>query len=482
MINQKYHALLNHADITFEAPASNAAIQVNDAATGEALAWVKTHTQAAVEAAILRSQQAQAVFKKLTTLQRADLLMNWYQLILKNQEDLAQILTAEQGKPLAEARGEIGSAASFIRWFAEQARRVEGDILPSAQAQQRLLVLKQPIGVTAAITPWNFPAAMIARKIAPALAAGCSMLIKPAEQTPLSAYALEVLATQAGLPADVMITLSGDAVAVGKTLCESDVVRKLSFTGSTEVGRILMQQCAPTIKKLSLELGGNAPVIVFDDANIEQAVKGIMASKFRNSGQTCVCANRVYIQAGVYAAVSQRVIEEVNKLKTGDGRVDGVTQGPLIDEEAIAKVQAHIQDAVSQGAKVQAGGQRVAADNTFFEPTVLTDVTQAMRVAREETFGPLAPLFRFETEDEAVFMANDTEFGLAAYIFTQSSARQWRVGEALEYGMVGINTGLISNEVSPFGGIKQSGLGREGSQYGIEDYLEIKYMCLDLSE
>lgn len=481
MIDQKFHHLLKHPDISFTAP-SGEAIEVRDAASGAVLAWVKKHSRASVEAAILRSAQAQAQFKQLSALQRADLLMAWYQLILKHQDDLAQILTAEQGKPLAEASGEIKYAASFIRWFAEQARRIDGDVIASAQTQQRLLVLKQPIGVTAAITPWNFPAAMITRKIGPALAAGCSMLIKPAEQTPLSAYALEVLALQAGLATDVMITISGDSADVGQVLCESDIVRKLSFTGSTEVGRILMRQCAPSIKKLSLELGGNAPVIVFDDANVEQAVKGILASKYRNSGQTCVCANRIYIQEGIYAAVSQRVVEEVAKLKMGDGRIEGVTQGPLIDEDAIAKVELHIQDALAQGAKLEIGGQRLGADNTFFNPTVLTGVTQSMRVAREETFGPLAALFSFKTEADAIQMANDTEFGLAAYIFTQNTARQWRVGEALEYGMVGVNTGLISNEVSPFGGVKQSGLGREGSQYGIDDYLEMKYMCIDLSE
>lgn len=481
MIDQKFHYLLKHPDISFTA-ATGEVIEVHDAASGAVLAWVKKHSRASVEAAILRSAQAQAKFKQFSALQRADLLMAWYQLILKHQDDLAQILTAEQGKPLAEASGEIKYAASFIRWFAEQARRIDGDVIASAQTQQRLLVLKQPIGVTAAITPWNFPAAMITRKIGPALAAGCSMLIKPAEQTPLSAYALEVLALQAGLPADVMITISGDAADVGQALCESDIVRKLSFTGSTEVGRILMRQCAPSIKKLSLELGGNAPVIVFDDANVEQAVKGILASKYRNSGQTCVCANRIYIQEGIYPIVSQRVVEEVAKLKMGDGRVEGVTQGPLIDEDAIAKVESHIQDALDKGAKLEIGGQRLGPDNTFFTPTVLTGVTQSMRVAREETFGPLAALFSFKTEADAIQMANDTEFGLAAYIFTQNTARQWRVGEALEYGMVGVNTGLISNEVSPFGGVKQSGLGREGSQYGIDDYLEMKYMCIDLSE
>lgn len=482
MIQNNLQYLLQHPDISLEAPASNDYIEVNDAATGETLAWVKTYDRAGVEAAINRSAKAQAAWKKQTALARADVLLAWYNLMLEHKENLAQILTAEQGKPLAEARGEIGYAASFIRWFAEQARRIDGEVLTPTLPNQRLLVIKQAIGVTAAITPWNFPAAMITRKAGPAIAAGCSMLVKPAEQTPLTAYALEVLALQAGLPADVLINISGDAVEVGKTLCESDIVRKLSFTGSTQVGRILMQQCAPTIKKLSLELGGNAPVLVFDDANLEQAVQGIMASKYRNSGQTCVCANRIYVQDGIYDALAERLVEAVSKLKVGDGRQDGSTQGPLIDEDAVAKVQSHIADATEKGATVRIGGKRSALGGTFFEPTVLTGVTQDMKVSKEETFGPLAPLFRFKTEDEAVAMANDTEFGLAAYLFTQSTARQWRVGEALEYGMVGINTGAISNEVAPFGGVKQSGLGREGSKFGIEEYVEMKYLCVDLSE
>ncbi|EXG11912.1 succinate-semialdehyde dehydrogenase family protein [Acinetobacter baumannii 14216] len=482
MIQNNLQYLLKHPDISLEAPASNDYIEVNDAATGETLAWVKTYDRAGVEVAINRSAKAQAAWKKQTALARADVLLAWYNLMLEHKENLAQILTAEQGKPLAEARGEIGYAASFIRWFAEQARRIDGEVLTPTLPNQRLLVIKQAIGVTAAITPWNFPAAMITRKAGPAIAAGCSMLVKPAEQTPLTAYALEVLALQAGLPADVLINISGDAVEVGKTLCESDIVRKLSFTGSTQVGRILMQQCAPTIKKLSLELGGNAPVLVFDDANLEQAVQGIMASKYRNSGQTCVCANRIYVQDGIYDALAERLVEAVSKLKVGDGRQEGSTQGPLIDEDAIAKVQSHIADATEKGATVRIGGQRSALGGTFFEPTVLTGVTQDMKVSKEETFGPLAPLFRFKTEDEAVAMANDTEFGLAAYLFTQSTARQWRGGEALEYGMVGINTGAISNEVAPFGGVKQSGLGREGSKFGIEEYVEMKYLCVDLSE
>lgn len=482
MIQDNLQYLLKHPDIAFEAPTAQGYTEVNDAATGASLAWVKTYDRAGVEAAIDRSAKAQAAWKKQTALVRADVLWAWYNLMLEHKENLAQILTAEQGKPLAEARGEIAYAASFVRWFAEQARRVDGDVLTPTLPHQRLLVIKQAIGVTAAITPWNFPAAMITRKAAPAIAAGCSMLVKPAEQTPLTAYALEVLALQAGLPADVLINISGDAVEVGKTLCDSDIVRKLSFTGSTQVGRILMQQCAPTIKKLSLELGGNAPVLVFDDANLDQAVQGIMASKYRNSGQTCVCANRIYVQDGIYEALAERLVEAVAKLQVGDGRNEGSTQGPLIDEDAVAKVQSHIADATAKGATVRIGGQRSALGGTFFEPTVLTGVTQDMKVSKEETFGPLAPLFRFKTEDEAIAMANDTEFGLASYLFTQSTARQWRVGEALEYGMVGINTGAISNEVAPFGGVKQSGLGREGSKFGIEEYVEMKYLCVDLSE
>lgn len=385
MIQNNLQYLLKHPDISLEAPASNDYIEVNDAATGETLAWVKTYDRAGVEAAINRSAKAQAAWKKQTALARADVLLAWYNLMLEHKENLAQILTAEQGKPLAEARGEIGYAASFIRWFAEQARRIDGEVLTPTLPNQRLLVIKQAIGVTAAITPWNFPAAMITRKAGPAIAAGCSMLVKPAEQTPLTAYALEVLALQAGLPADVLINISGDAVEVGKALCESDIVRKLSFTGSTQVGRILMQQCAPTIKKLSLELGGNAPVLVFDDANLEQAVQGIMASKYRNSGQTCVCANRIYVQDGIYDALAERLVEAVSKLKVGDGRQEGSTQGPLIDEDAIAKVQSHIADATEKGATVRIGGQRSALGGTFFEPTVLTGVTQDMKVSKEET-------------------------------------------------------------------------------------------------
>ena len=480
MIDQSLQYLLKHPDVAFN-PTDGDVIEVKNPATEELLAYVKRHTSESVEEAINRAETAQQQWKTQTALQRADILWNWYQLLIKNQDNLAYILTAEQGKPLAEARGEIGYAASFIRWFAEQARRIDGSIIPPTQSQQRLLVIKQPIGVTAAITPWNFPAAMITRKAAPALAAGCAMLIKPAELTPLTAYALEVLALEAGLPQDLLITISGKSSVIGKTLCESDTIRKLSFTGSTQVGRILMQQCASTIKKLSLELGGNAPVLVFDDANLDQAVQGIMASKFRNSGQTCVCANRIYVQDGIYDQLSQKLVEAVSKLKVGNGVDEGTTQGPLIEQSAVDKVIEHIEDATQKGAQIAFGGQLTHLGKTFFEPTVLTGVTADMKVAKEETFGPLAPLFRFSCEEEAVRMANDTEFGLAAYLFTQNTARQWRVGEALEYGMVGINTGAISNEVAPFGGVKQSGLGREGGQEGIEEYLETKYLCVDIS-
>lgn len=480
MIATKLQYLLKHPDISFDKQTSDY-LEVTDAATNETLAWVKKHDKVAVEKIIQRAEKAQASWKNQTALARADILFAWYQSMIEHKKDLAQILTAEQGKSLAEAEGEIGYAASFIRWFAEQARRIEGEIIPQTQSRQRLLVIKQPIGVTAAITPWNFPAAMITRKAGPALAAGCAMIVKPAELTPLTAYALEVLALQAGLPKDLLIHVSGETEDVGQVLCESDVIRKLSFTGSTEVGRILMKQCAPTIKKLSLELGGNAPLIVFDDANLEQAVQGIMASKFRNSGQTCVCANRIYVQDGIYKTLSKKLVEAVKKLKVGDGRDEGVTQGPLIEQAAVDKVLSHIEDATSKGAHIATGGKSTDQGARFFEPTVLTDVTQDMKVAKEETFGPVAPLFRFKEESEAITMANDTEFGLAAYLFTQNTGRQWRVGEALEYGMVGINTGAISNEVAPFGGIKQSGLGREGGQVGIDEYLETKYLCLDIS-
>ncbi|RLM18909.1 succinate-semialdehyde dehydrogenase (NADP(+)) [Brenneria alni] len=456
-------------------------LNVTNPANGKVLGTVPLVTASQTAQAIAAAELALAGWRQRTGKERAAALQAWSRLIMENQNDLAALLTAEQGKPLAEARGEIAYATSFIDWFAEEAKRVEGSVLQSPQGQQRLLVIKQPIGVCAAITPWNFPAAMITRKVAPALAAGCTMIVKPAEQTPFTALALAELAQQAGIPHGVLQVITGDAQSVGKILCESPVVRKLSFTGSTEVGRILMAQSAPTVKKLSLELGGNAPFIVFDDADLDLAVKGILASKFRNSGQTCVCANRIYVQKGIYPALVEKLIAEVKKLKVGDGTQPGVTQGPLIDTDAIGKVQQHIEDALAKGATLLLGGKPHELGGTFFTPTIVGDVTRDMRFAREETFGPVAPLFQFGDEAEAIALANDTEFGLAAYVYTRDAVRQWTVPEALDYGMVGINTGLISNEVAPFGGVKQSGLGREGSRFGIEDYLEMKYLCVDLS-
>ena len=481
MILDRYKYLLEHKDICFAHDDSESYYAVVNKATMNTLAWVKKYNSDEVKNAILDSQKAQKIWSKTTPLHKSNILWNWYNLVMEHQDDLAWILTNEQGKPLAEAKGEIAYAASFIRWFAEEARRIDGDIISPNISNQKIMVIKQPIGVTSAITPWNFPAAMITRKVAPALAAGCSMIVKPSELTPLTAYALELLATKAGLPDNLLINLTGDAKEVGQILTDSQIIQKLSFTGSTATGRILMKQCADTIKKLSLELGGNAPVIIFDDANLDQAVTGIMASKFRNSGQTCVCANRIYVQANIYESLIHRLKEEVLQLKVGNGLDESTTQGPLIDERAVEKVSLHIQDAVEKGAQVIVGGSRSELGQTFFEPTIVIDVNQSMRVAKEETFGPLAAVFKFETENEVVEMANDTEFGLAAYVFTQNATRQWRISEALEYGMVGINTGAISNELAPFGGVKQSGLGREGSKYGIEEYLELKYMCLDLT-
>ncbi|MFJ1302121.1 NAD-dependent succinate-semialdehyde dehydrogenase [Pseudomonadota bacterium AL_CKDN230030165-1A_HGKHYDSX7] len=460
--------------------ASGASIPVDNPSTGKTIVSVPKLGRKETEQAIAAAERALPAWAAKTGKERAAILLKWANLMMANQQDLATIMTSEQGKPHPEAAGEIAYAASFLEWFSEEAKRIDGDVLTSPKAGQRLMVLKQPIGVTAAITPWNFPAAMITRKVGPALAAGCTMVVKPAQQTPLTALALAVLAEEAGVPAGVFHVITGSSRDIGGALCESDVVRKLSFTGSTEVGRTLMEQCAPTIKKLSLELGGNAPFIVFDDADLDRAVDGILASKYRNAGQTCVCANRIYVQAGVYEEVAKRLVEKVNAMKVGDGFEAGVTQGPLIDDAAIAKVKEHIADATDKGAKVIAGGKAHKLGGNFFEPTVVRDVTQSMRFASEETFGPVAPLFKFEREDEVIGMANDTIFGLAAYFFTRDYARIWRVSEALEYGIVGINTGLISNEVGPFGGVKQSGLGREGSKYGIEDYLELKYLCVDL--
>ena len=459
--------------------AGAARFDVNDPATGLKLAAVPNLGTPETLDAIAAADKAWPAWRAKTAKERHAVLMKWFSLIMANADDLARILTAEQGKPLAEARGEVVYGASFIEWFAEEARRVYGETIPSTDNGKRILVLKQPVGVCAAITPWNFPIAMITRKVAPALAAGCPVVIKPAEQTPLSALALAELAQRAGMPAGVLNVVTADganSVLVGKALCESATVRHLSFTGSTEVGRILMRQCAPTIKKLSLELGGNAPFIVFDDADIDSAVEGAMISKYRNAGQTCVCTNRFYVQEGVYDTFIARLAEKARGIKVGNGFEPGINQGPMIDGNAVAKVEAHISDALAKGARVVVGGARI--DDRFFTPTVIADVSSDMLCTREETFGPLAPVMKFKTEAEAVALANDTEFGLASYFYSRDVGRIFRVGEALEYGMVGINTGLISVAEVPFGGVKQSGLGREGSHQGIEDYVEVKYLCL----
>ncbi|MCU1719503.1 NADP-dependent succinate-semialdehyde dehydrogenase [Pseudomonas sp. 5P_3.1_Bac2] len=455
-------------------------ISVNNPATGEILGVVPKMGRSETQRAIDAAERALPAWRELTAKERANRLRKWYELMLANQEDLAQLMTLEQGKPLTESRGEIAYAASFFEWFAEEAKRVYGDTIPGHQPDKRLLVLKQPIGVTAAITPWNFPSAMITRKAGPALAAGCTMVLKPASQTPYSALALALLAERAGIPAGVFSVVTGSAGEVGSELTGNPKVRKLSFTGSTEIGRQLMAECAQDIKKVSLELGGNAPFIVFDDADLDAAVEGALISKFRNNGQTCVCANRLYIQDGVYDAFVEKLVAAVGKLQIGNGLAAGTTTGPLIDNKAVAKVQEHIADALSKGARLASGGKPHSLGGSFFEPTILVDVPNSAAVAKEETFGPLAPLFRFNDEAEVIAMANDTEFGLASYFYARDLGRVFRVAEALEYGMVGINTGLISNEVAPFGGIKASGLGREGSKYGIEDYLEIKYLCLSL--
>ena len=459
---------------------SGQTIAVNNPASGEILGTVPKLGAAETRRAIEAANRALPAWRALTAKERAQKLRRWFELLMENQDDLARLMTLEQGKPLAEAKGEIAYAASFIEWFAEEAKRVYGDTIPGHQADKRLIVIKQPIGVTAAITPWNFPAAMITRKAGPALAAGCTMVVKPASQTPFSALALVALAERAGIPAGVLSVVTGSASEIGNELTGNPIVRKLSFTGSTEIGRQLMAQCAPDIKKLSLELGGNAPFIVFDDADLDKAVEGAMASKYRNAGQTCVCANRIYVQDGVYDAFVEKLKAAVSTLKVGNGLEAGVTTGPLIDDKAVAKVREHIDDALNQGAEVVFGGQSHALGGSFFEPTILVNVPRGARVSREETFGPLAPLFRFKDEDEVIAMANDTEFGLASYFYARDLSRVFRVAEALEYGMVGINTGIISNEVAPFGGVKASGLGREGSKYGIEEYLELKYLCLGL--
>jgi succinate-semialdehyde dehydrogenase/glutarate-semialdehyde dehydrogenase len=455
-----------------------ASIPVYNPATGGALGTVPAFDSAATEKAVAAAHAAFPAWAARTGKERAAILRRWNDLILANAADLAMLMTAEQGKPLGESRGEIAYAASFIEWFGEEAKRVYGDVIPGHQPDKRILVLRQPVGVVAAITPWNFPAAMITRKVAPALAAGCTVVAKPATQTPFSALALAELAHRAGIPPGVFNVVTGPAREIGAVLTGDPRVRKLSFTGSTEIGKLLMAQCAKTMKKISLELGGNAPFVVFDDADLDAAVAGAIASKYRNTGQTCVCANRLLVQKGVYDAFTKKLVAAVEKLRVGDGLAGETDQGPLIDEAALKKVEEHVADATGKGAKVATGGRRHALGGTFFEPTVLTGVTPAMMVAREETFGPVAACFTFTSEQEAVAMANDTEYGLAAYMYTRDLARAWRVSEALEYGIVGLNTGLISTEVAPFGGVKESGTGREGSKYGILDYTEIKYVCI----
>ncbi|MEN9774987.1 MAG: hypothetical protein RL322_2057 [Pseudomonadota bacterium] len=460
---------------------SGARFAVHDPADGSLIAWVPDMGAADTAAAIDAADRALGPWRSRTAKDRASVLRRWFELIVAHADDLALLMTREQGKPLAEARGEVLYGASFVEWFAEEGKRAYGEIVPTYAADRRIMVLKQPIGVCGAITPWNFPIAMITRKVAPALAAGCTVVAKPAEATPLSALALAVLAERAGVPAGVFNVITADAAhapEIGQTLCADSRVRKISFTGSTEVGRILLRQSADTVKKLSLELGGNAPFIVFDDADIDAAVEGALASKYRNAGQTCVCANRLYVQDGVYEAFARKLADRVAQFKVGPGIEPDVLIGPLIEPAALTKVEEHVADALAQGARVLVGGERHPRGGLFYTPTVLADVTQSMRVAREETFGPVAPLFRFHTEDEAIAMANATEFGLAAYFYARDVGRIFRVAEALESGMVCVNSGLLSTEVAPFGGVKQSGLGREGARHGLDEYLELKYLCL----
>jgi succinate-semialdehyde dehydrogenase/glutarate-semialdehyde dehydrogenase len=460
--------------------ANGASHQVMNPATREPIGTVPDMGAAETRRAIEAAAQAFPAWAAHTARERAVILRRWFDLMMANQEDLATLMTAEQGKPLTESKGEIAYGAAFIEWFAEEGKRLYGDVIPPHQSDKRLIVIRQPIGVVAAITPWNFPAAMITRKVGPALAAGCTVVVKPASQTPYSALALAALAVRAGLPSGVLNMVTGDAAAIGGEMTSNPSVRKLSFTGSTAVGKKLMAQCAGTIKKLSLELGGNAPFIVFDDADLDAAVAGAIASKYRNTGQTCVCANRLLVHAPVYEEFARKLSHAVAQLRVGDGLKGPTDQGPLIDTKALAKVEEHIADALAKGARVAYGGKRHALGGTFYHPTVLTDVTTEMMVAREETFGPVAPLFKFATEADAVRMANDTEFGLAAYFYTRDLSRSWRVAEALEYGMVGLNTGIFSTEVAPFGGVKESGIGREGSRYGILDYTELKFLCVGL--
>jgi succinate-semialdehyde dehydrogenase / glutarate-semialdehyde dehydrogenase len=456
---------------------SGQTIAVDNPATGEVIGKVPKLGARETRDAIEAANRAFTIWSKKTAKERAVVLRRWYDLMMANQEDLARLMTLEQGKPLTESRGEVAYAASFLEWFGEEAKRIYGDTIPQHQPDKRIVVIKQPIGVVACITPWNFPLAMITRKAGPALGAGCTVVLKPASQTPFSALALAELAERAGVPKGVLNIVTGSATEIGGELTSNPVVRKLSFTGSTEIGKILMAQCAGTVKKLSLELGGNAPFIVFDDANLDAAVEGAIASKYRNTGQTCVCTNRVLVQEPVYDAFAAKLATAAKALKPAPGLETGSTQGPLIDNAAVEKVESHIRDAQAKGAKVLVGGHRHSLGGRFFEPTVLTDVTPDMAVAREETFGPVAPLFRFKTEQEAIALANDTEFGLAGYFYGRDIARVWRVAEALEYGIVGINTGIISTEVAPFGGVKESGVGREGSKYGMDEFVEIKYLC-----
>jgi succinate-semialdehyde dehydrogenase / glutarate-semialdehyde dehydrogenase len=456
---------------------SGQSIGVDDPATREIIGKVPKLNIAETRRAIEAAHRTFPAWSKKTAKERAAILRRWFELMMANQEDLARLMTLEQGKPLAESRGEVAYAAAFLEWFGEEAKRVYGDTIPQHQADKRIVVIRQPIGVVACITPWNFPLAMITRKAGPAIGSGCTVVVKPAEQTPFSALALAELAERAGVPRGVFNVVTGDPKDIGAELTSNPIVRKLSFTGSTEVGKLLMAQCAGTVKKLSLELGGNAPFIVFEDADLDAAVEGAIASKYRNTGQTCVCANRLLVQKTIYDAFAEKLGEAVKKLKPASGFEPGATQGPLIDEAAVEKVESHIRDAQSKGAKILTGGHKHALGGRFFEPTILTDVTPQMTLAREETFGPVAPLFRFETEADAIALANDTESGLAAYFYGRDIARVWRVAEALEYGIVGINTGIISTEVAPFGGVKESGLGREGSRYGMDEYVEIKYLC-----
>lgn len=460
---------------------TGATFPVNNPATKALVSSVPDMTEVETRLAVEAAERAQVGWRKRSGKERSQILRKWFDLIVAATDDIAMIMTSEQGKPLAEAKGEVTYAASFVEWFAEEAKRVYGDTIPSPTSDKRIIVVKQPIGVCAAITPWNFPAAMITRKVAPALAAGCTAIVKPAEHTPLTALALAELADRAGIPPGVFNVVTGSASSaprIGGELTSNPTVRKLSFTGSTEIGRLLMAQSAPTLKKLSLELGGNAPFIVFDDADLDIAVEGALASKFRNTGQTCVCANRLLVQSGVYESFAKKLAEKVKTFKVGSGIEEGVNQGPLIDTDALNKVEEHVADAVAKGGRILTGGKRHQRRGTFFQPTVIVDVTEDMLCAREETFGPVAPIFRFDRDEEAIAMANRTEFGLASYFFSKDLNRVLKVAEELEYGMVGINTGLISNEVSPFGGIKQSGFGREGSKYGIEEYLVIKQMCI----